>query len=106
MFLSTFTTFAISADQSLTAGVTAHSIKRMDENEAQLMYILSEVFAHRHFPLTPDILMNQKKDTSQKENRNLLNKFILISENEKTYLLEKMVRQFCKIYFTVNLHVS
>lgn len=90
MFLSTFTTFAISADQSQPAEVTAHSIKRADENEAQLMCFLSEAFAHRHFPLIPGTSMNQKKDTSQRENSYLLNKFILMGENEKTCLLEKM----------------
>lgn len=53
------------------------------------MSILLEVFAHRHFPLIPSTLMNQKKDTSQRENSNLLNNFILMGENEMC-LLEKM----------------
>lgn len=88
MFLSTFTTFAISADQSQPAEVTAHSIKRTDENEAQLMCFLSEVFAHRYFPLIPGTSMNQKKDIFQRENSYLLNKFILMGENEKTCLLK------------------
>lgn len=62
----------------------------MDENEAQLMCILSELFAHRHFPQIPGTSMNQEKDTSQRESNKLLNKFILMGENEKMCLLEKI----------------
>lgn len=62
----------------------------MDENALQLMCLSIEVFDHRYFPLIPGTLTNQKKDNSQRENNNLLSKFILMGENEKTCLLEKM----------------